>query len=214
LYPPGHWNEAGPARARVYGTDHHGKSLSSLRTADSEAIERMAGTMDVVHYMKGRSHSGYRHSVSGLSIETISSAGVSEHEDKNVGIPRGEVGEGGDDLILLVSPVELEPTSPVFRHPLAADQGDDPTLPHAVDAAYPSTESKNTTILTSPSRHVAHKVREYERRMSMEAPVSPTTPNTKYREERTKKRVEVKYGLAPKPSLFVANPDRSASTDS
>jgi hypothetical protein len=96
--------------------------------------------------------------------------------------------------------------SPTFRHPLSADQGDDPTLPHAVDAAQP-TIGKKTKTPTSPGA-VADKVRQFERRMSMEVPVSPTTPNTKHREERTKKRVEVNYGLAPKPSLFVANPDR------
>jgi hypothetical protein len=224
VYPPGprtqeprQSSDAGPSRAmlaRVYGADGHGKSLSSLKTADSEVIERMAGTMDVVHYLKSRSQSENRRSMSGLSIETYSSASVSEHEDKNVDTPRGGNGEGPDDenLILFASPLEIDTMSPTFRHPLSADQGDDPTLPHAVDAALPTIGSKKTKTPTSPSR-VADKVRQFERRMSMEVPMSPTTPNTKHREERTKKRVEVNYGLAPKPSLFVANPDRG-STDS
>jgi len=209
VYPPRHRtqksgepSDEGPSKlipTRVYGAERYGKSFSSLKTSDSEAIERMAGTMDVVHYMKSRSQSENRRSISGLSIETFSS--VSGHEDNDVGTTRGEK---GDNLILFAAPSEMLPMSPTFRHPLSADQGDDPTLPHAVDAAQPP---------TSPGS-VAEKVRNFERRMSMEAPVSPTTPNTKHREERTKKRVEVNYGLAPKPSLFVANPDRGGSTDS
>lgn len=196
--------DAGPSRAiptRIYGFDAHGKSLSSLRTADSEAIERMAGTMDVVHYMKSRSHSGYRNSASGLSVETFSSTEVDTPQPDD------------DNLIMFASPLEMEPTSPTFRHPLAADQGDDPTLPHAVDAALPAIESKMPKTPPS-SGNVVDKVKDYERRMSMEVPVSLATSNTTYREERTNKRVEMKYVLAPKPSLFVANPDRSASTDS
>lgn len=208
VYPPRHRtqksgepSDGGPSKlipTRVYAAEGYGKSFSSLKTSDSEAIERMAGTMDVVHYLKSRSHSENRRSVSGLSIETFSSA--SEHEDNDVITPRGE----RDNLILFASPSEMQPMSPTFRHPLSADQGDDPSLPHAVDAAQP-------TMPISPGS-VADKVRNFERRMSMEVPVSP---NTKQREERTKKRVEVNYGLAPKPSLFVANPDRGGgSTDS
>jgi hypothetical protein len=214
----GQSSDAGPFRAiptRVYAVDGHGKSLSSLRTADSEVIERMAGTMDVVHFMKSRNQSQNRYSASALSIDTYSSASVSEQEPKTADTrgERGGLRPDDDNLILFASPLEMKPTSPTFRHPLAADQGDDPTLPHAVDAALPTTESNESEAPTSPG-NVADRVRQFERRMSVEAPVSPTTPNTKYREERTKKRVEVNYGLVPKPSLFVANPDRSASTDS
>ena len=219
VYPPGHrpqelhhTHSLKAIPSRVYGADEHGKSLSSLRTADSEAIERMAGTMDVVHYLKSRSQSGYRNSVGGLSIDTSSSASVSEREDKNVNV--GREGLDDDNLILFASPLETKPTSPTFRHPLAADQGDDPTLPDAVDAALPANETQMANLSTVPTGSVNDMVQQFERRMSMEAPVSQTTPNTKHREERTKKRVEVNYGLAPKPSLYVANPDRSASGNS
>jgi len=41
---------------KVYKGGKHGKSLSSLRTADSDAIERMAGAIDVVQREQSGSH--------------------------------------------------------------------------------------------------------------------------------------------------------------
>jgi len=181
---------------RIYGTDRH-KSVSSLRTADSEAIER-AGTMDVVQIARSRFGSENRHSVGGTSIDTHASTFMLEERNRE---RSGHSASSGaeDNLIFFASPTEEAAVSPSLPHPLADAEE------HPARAGSP----------TLPASHIANRIRAYERRMSMEAPVSPPPTNTRHREERTKKRVEVKYGLAPKQSLFVANPDQMfGSSDS
>ena len=66
---------------------------------------------------------------------------------------------------------------------------------------------------------VAERVRAFERRMSREsAPALPPT-NTRWREERAGPasavvgRPSVRYGLVPRQSLFVANPDGGRGSD-
>jgi len=60
---------------------------------------------------------------------------------------------------------------------------------------------------------VAERVRAFERRMSRESALPPPPTNTRRREERVGPAAEVvarpsvRYGLVPRPSLFVANPD-------
>lgn len=181
--------------ARIYGTERYGKSVSSLRTADSEAIERMAGTMDVVQIARSRFGSENRHSMGGMSIDTHASTFMLDRERSG---HSPSVGGGEDNLIFFASPTEEAAVSPLAdgaeEHPAQAEESRNPTLPAA---------------------NVSNRIRAYERRMSMETPVSPPPTNTRHREERTKKRVEVNYGLAPKQSLFVANPDQMpGSSDS
>ncbi|KAJ3520532.1 hypothetical protein NM688_g9150 [Phlebia brevispora] len=63
---------------------------------------------------------------------------------------------------------------------------------------------------TSSTGSVAERVQAYERRMSqVDSPIKSPPPVP----SRTRRGASM-YGLAPKPSLFVANPDRKRGSDS
>ncbi|KAF8907288.1 hypothetical protein CPB84DRAFT_1843991 [Gymnopilus junonius] len=200
------------------GTTDHGKSMSSLRTTDTEAIERMAGTMEVVQRVKERNRwsSGSTSSAGGLSVDTHASMSGAGGRTGLAGL------EGhGEELIQFTSPVELEgfsvpastPTPlqlPPSSPPSAYKAKFVPVTPLHLDNV--DTPSPPATPM-SPSK-VAERVQAYERRMSQGQVGSPPPINTKQREERSKKRVEVDYGLVPRRSLFVANPDHRAPSGS
>lgn len=222
-------NEASGRGAAVYGADP-GKSLTSLRTADTEQIDRMAGTMDVVQRVRTRSRQTTGSLNSELSINT--------HET--------QYGSKGQELTNLTSPLEMLPgeslagtstgplTSPSTPSPpLSASSrlemfnrkqfSSSPPLPLFDDSQSPlspplsSPLSAFTATRTIHSPSVTARVRNYERRMS-QGQEQPLPTNTRQQEERSAKkdRVTVNYGLAPRPSLFVANPDHrnSRSSDS
>ena len=216
----------GRAVSMVYEAGY-GKSMSSLRTADSEAIERMAGTMDVFQRIKTRSNSnrttGSINSTGGISIDTLESSVDAGHNNY--------VGEGGtsqgilpDDLPMFSSPVEILPLQVPGGYD-ALEHSPPPRLSSPPLLSTPSSPRENSIRpITSPpplllksipnpmspsSPSVADRIQAFEKkRMSLEQQISsPPATNTKYREERTKKRVTVDYGLVPRASLFVANPD-------
>lgn len=188
--------------SKAYNVTGHGKSMTSLRTADSEAIERMAGTMDVVQRVKSRSSrwsSASRSSYGELSIKTEASA--SEMGENVI------VSEDREDAPHIVSsPVDIQLTAGSSKSPASP--------PSAFKPSFISSDPLhvgNSTSL-SPGK-VSERVQAYERRMSQDQTgILPL--NTKQIEERSKKRVEVKYGLVPRPSLFVANPDHHSSSGS
>ena len=208
--------QQGPISTRaMYGTGHE-KSMSSLRTADSEAIERMAGTMDVFQRIKTRSSSRRTmgSSADGISINTRRSS-LNEH-DNHV-----------DNLMTFSSPVEVSPlqssgdygtleyspprlsSPPLSSNVLQSQMSQMPSPPK--DDSIPRIGSpqplpSNRTPLSPSSPSVADRIQAFERHVTLAQTPSPPT-NTKYREERTKKRVTVDYGLVPRASLFVANPD-------
>ncbi len=194
---------------KLYGVDRHGKSVSSLKTVDSEAIERMAGTMDIVQRITTRSHRGTGSigSIGGLSLDTHASTHIWEREDR--------ISEADDsqnrterNLIMFTSPVEMERSVPTSPQLLDHE-------PAAVGTTLRSDLTLSPPISTAPhpsSSNVSQRVRTFDRRMSMEAPVSPPPTNTRHREERTKKVVEVNYGLARRPDLFITNPDRTSES--
>ena len=193
----------------VYGVDRHGKSVSSLKTADSEAIERMAVTMDVVQRMTTRSHRGTGSigSIGGLSIDTRASMHISEREDRMSEADGGQ-NRFQENLIMFTSPEEMERNVPTSPQPL-----DHETTPSGTTPGSDLTLSPPISMAPqSSSRNVSQRVRAFERRLSMEAPVSPPPTNTRHREERTKKVVEVNYGLARRPDLFITNPDRTSES--
>ena len=211
----------GRAASIVYETGH-GKSMSSLRTVDSEAIERMAGTMDVFQRIKTRSNSnrttGSINSADGISIDTLGSSVDVGHNNYVSG---GGTSKGilPDDLPTFSAPVEISPlkalggydalecstrlsSRPLLSTPLSPRE--DSIRP----IASPSPLLLKSTPMSPSSPSVADRIHAFEKRMSLEQQTSsPPATNTKYREERTKKRVTVDYGLVPRASLFVANPD-------
>lgn len=169
--------------SKVYGA--HGKSSSSLRTANSEAIERMVGTMDVAQRVRTGSN------------RTRESTATSLADDPHD--TRSSIFE--DDQPIVTSP--LEATFAERAHSPGSKQS--PPISPALSSA--------TSLNSAGSRSssVADRVREFERRMTRD--VTPPPTNTKYREERTRKTSHVNYGLVPRASLFVANPDhRHASS--
>ncbi|KAF9485129.1 hypothetical protein BDN70DRAFT_917084 [Pholiota conissans] len=194
----------------------HGKSMSSLRTADSEAIERMAAAMDVTQRVKSRSRwgSGSTSSGGGLSIDTHGSESVSEVGD-HASLKGNEQELGAEDLLVFTaSPVDDAET------PRAIQAAGPSRLPSPPPPPPPVEKSTTTKFMPTPivesgkQGKVSSRIKDYERHMSLGEPISPAPTNTKHREERTKKRVEVDYGLVPRASLFVANPDHRLSNTS
>jgi hypothetical protein len=195
----------GRAVSMVYETGH-GKSMSSLRTADSEAIERMAGTVDVYQRMKTRSFSNRTtrsiNSTGGVSIDTLWSSVEAGHNNY---VSRGGTSQEilPDVLPMFSSPVEIIPLEPLAGYdPLLLST---PSSPRE-DSIRPITSSPLlfTTPMSPTSPSVADRIHVFENRVSLEQSSSLPVTNTKYPK---KKRVNVDYGLVPRASLFVANPD-------
>lgn len=221
--------------SRMYDTGH-GKSMSSLRTADSEAIERMAGTMDVFQRIKTRSDcrrtTGSISSGDGMSIDTRRSSSNTEYDNyvSGGGTNQAEQRVSPDhDLMVLSSPVEILPlgvygasgtsagsSAPenlppqLSSPPLLSKVSQSPKAPSSPGdgsirpiGSPPPIPSQSISILPTSSS-VADRIQAFER---LERTFPPPATNTKHHEERTKKRVTVDYGLVPRASLFIANPD-------
>ena len=195
----------GRAVSMVYEMGH-GKSMSSLRTADSEAIERMAGTMDVFQRRSNSNRTtGSINSTGGVSIDTLWSSVDAGHNDH---VSRGGTRRENfpDDLPMFSSPVELLPLQALRNYdpPLLST----PPSPRE-DSIRPITSSsplllKSSTPLSPSSPSVADRIHAFEKYMSLEQSSSPPVTNAKHPK---KKRVTGDYGLVPRASLFVANPD-------
>lgn len=194
----------------------HGKSVSSLRTVDSEAIEWMAGTMDVFQRRSSsRRTTGSINSTGGMSMDTLGSSWNSRHDS--------HVNEGattqGDNLPTFPSPIQ--------RSPLGAP-GDHDALEHSHRLTFPPPlsmpsspkdgsirsigsppplPSKSIMLMPPKSPSVSDRIHAFERRISLDQTASSPATNPKYPEARAKKKITVDYGLVPRASLFVANPD-------
>ena len=189
------------SNTRMYGGGH-GKSLSSLCTVDSEAIERIAGTMDVVQRIKTGSH---------YSRESGSSVG-----NTSIDTHRPDEASAFGALDMSSSPVETAPTELSRVLPLNSNSKAPPpaiippkTSSPGLMGVFVSPNGANRPR-SPPASGIASRVQAYEQRMSPNQLPSPT--NTRQREERTKKPITVNYGLAPRPSLFIANPDHKLSS--
>lgn len=184
--------------SRVYGV--HGKSSSSLRTADSELIERMVGTMDVAQRVRTGSHRTQESTGTSLSAEipALEDGRLMEHL--------------GDDHPLVASPLGMsswdvtrsfeDPPSRSLTPPL----GQLSLIPVSPSAVSPEGDSVKQPLRRES---VAARVQAYERRMSHDGEL----PDINLKEERARHRSQlVDYGLVPRPSLFVANPDHRLSS--
>ncbi|ESK94036.1 adagio protein 1-like [Moniliophthora roreri MCA 2997] len=210
--------------SRLYGG--HGKSMSSIRTADSEALERMAA-MDVVQ--RERTESG--------SNRTRESTGTSYDSDwiaEDGTMPN--VIHGVDMSFNASSPTEMTsaesravpptiPAPPPAAVHIAMKTSPPPTTTppasHSSSAASSSTSlstdgsaGTNRSVRPLSGSNVSARVQAYEQRLS-QAQKSPSVTNTKQLEERISKRKSktpsVGYSLVPRPSLYVANPDHKAT---
>jgi len=185
---------------RMYSKVGHERSVSSLQTAqtaDSEVLERI-GSLDIVqrdltigcgNIYGGRPLSAVMpDDTSGLAHEARSSL-------------------SGDDDISETAEVRWF-TPPVGAKPTVVPS------PSGRAAFLPGARSPPPKPRPSGGM-VASRVQAFEQRLSIDAEASkPPTPDeksTKHREVivgKHRDRSMVKYGFAPRPSLFVANPDR------
>ena len=178
------------ARDQQAYTGSHRKSVSSLqtaRTADSDAIERMGG-MDIIQRV-ATSH----------SHQTSPSTGRDTPDGEQplaISRPLSAVASSG---LSDGSRGRVESDSTVDS-PLEITKADSPHRPLS-------------------GGNVLSRIQTYERRISdvetasTSSPLSPDGRNTRKREVNpSKNRVSIHYGFAPKPSLFVANPDHNGST--
>jgi Galactose oxidase, central domain len=223
--PLPHQPVLGRVASMVYNTEH-GKSMSSLRTADSEAIERMAGTMDVFQRINTSNNSrrttGSINSTGGVSIDTLGSSVDSGHDNHVSGRRTSQRIMPDDPLMFSVntklfsSPIEILPLQAPggcddaieYSPPRPSSSLSTPSPPKDSPIRFissPPLLSKNT-LISSSSPRVTDRIHAFEKRIAREQTSSPLATN-KYREERMKRSVTVDYGLVPRASLFVANPD-------
>lgn len=198
---------SGP-KSTVYTADP-GKSLTSLRTADTEQIERMAGDMDVVQRLRTRSQRTTGSIGSSLSIDTQGT--TYDGTGRVVPISSSESPPKDDSSDTPAPPAFLSST-PAWQKPLTEHSvpSDETPMPETRSPFFGPT---NPTAKTS----VATRVHMYERRLSQDQELLSLT-NTRQLEERSpkKNRISVDYGFVRRPNLFVANPDHrnSRSSDS
>ncbi|KAF9243478.1 hypothetical protein BU15DRAFT_72149 [Melanogaster broomeanus] len=175
----------------------HGRSVSSFhsgRTANTESAERLGGTYDVVQRIASDGSTSRRTPSEGSAETTehgLLAINSSEPSDASI---------SGKPLFLGQAPTAS------FQTLLSRE-------------AYEATPSPCSETITSPdpvptfpSRGavVSSRVKAYERRMSeeLESQLRPLPRNTHTREEMpSRNRPTVQYGLAPRASLYIANPD-------
>ncbi|KAG0706752.1 hypothetical protein DFH29DRAFT_899844 [Suillus ampliporus] len=163
-------------------------SVHSGRTANTEVAERLGGSYDVVQRIASDGSTSRR-------TASIGSIGANEH-----GILDG------------ISSDQTDLTSPAISPALHSPSSSKEHIP-------PSRAESPTTYCSGPTRAAAHvvssRVQEIERRMtnSLEGERSPPPRNTRKREEvPSRTRPSIQYGLAPRASLYVANPDNGVPT--
>ena len=196
----------GRVASMVYNTGH-GKSMSSLRTADSEAIERMAGTMDVFQRINTSNNShrttGSINSTGGRSIDTLGSS-LDGHDNHVSGSRTSQRIMPDDPLTFSVntklfsSPIEILPLQApggcddVIEYspprpsssPLLSTPSPPKDSPIRFISSPPPLLSKNNLISPS-SPGVADRIHAFEKGIALEQTSSPLATN-KYREERMK----------------------------
>jgi len=165
-------------------------SIGTGHTADSEAIERM-GRMDVVQ--RGGTVSSVGTSESNADAIEDASLYPTRDDDLSV-VMEGDIASGSSRSVLrsdvVQSPVAVdnyEPDSPLIRPP-----------PYPTAEGYSSGNSSSATSGAGSGSRVSDRVRAYEEREA--AHPRETRRST--------------YGLAPRASLYIANPEPKTSDDS
>ncbi|KAF9489781.1 hypothetical protein BDN71DRAFT_1455602 [Pleurotus eryngii] len=194
------------AETHVQGI-HNGKSTTSLqttRTMDSEALERLGGTMQVVQRIRDASGSADSGNASFRRLSRVDTLSSNDSGyDADVAVLAG--------MFTSRSPEELPED---VMTPLATSPFQTPDFPgvHPPPTKTPSTPSpRPPPPRLAPGGKVASRVAAYERRMSQDVD-SPIASPVGVKEDKTRRK-HVDYGLVPRPSLFVTNPDsRKGST--
>ncbi|KDQ24379.1 hypothetical protein PLEOSDRAFT_1046683 [Pleurotus ostreatus PC15] len=194
------------AETHVQGI-HNGKSTTSLqttRTMDSEALERLGGTMQVVQRIRDASGSADSGNASFRRLSRVDTLSSNDSSyDAEIAVLAG-----------MFTNRSLEEKMEGVMTPLATSPIQSPNSPgaHSSPTKTPSTpSSRPPPPRLAPGGKVASRVAAYERRMSQDVD-SPIASPVGVKEDKTRRK-HVDYGLAPRPSLFVTNPDsRKGST--
>lgn len=175
----------------MYASVHHGRSATSLqtsKTADSAQMEQMGRTMDIVQKGTLSSHGSH------ASKASMDSGSSFEREPDEPGAPTSTMGP-----LSMFIPADLH-TGADGDHGAAATA----SLVQSPTAMTPLSPSR-TRPTTARAGSVAARVEAFEQH----ARPPPSPPSSSSRPKKGRQGV---YGLAPKPSLFVANPDRRTSS--
>jgi hypothetical protein len=201
----------------LYRETTHGRSASSLQTANTDTLERVGGTMDIVQ------RDG--------TLDSQSSALTNPFADDEFGVA-GIGRSASASSSYVVSPLRalyvrgepshtstptesscelpLPPPPPPPPAPATPEPPDVPSEESGEPPAFDSGIDVRPRVSAGGEPHspgVSERVRAFERRMSRDIELPPPPTNTRRREERASPRPVVRYGLVPRPSLFVANPD-------
>ncbi|KAI0822521.1 hypothetical protein BC628DRAFT_1326966 [Trametes gibbosa] len=189
----------------MYASVHHGRSASSLqtsKTADSEVIERMGRTMDIVQQGTISSHA------SGASTDSGATADAYGHPPASPSSSSASSTTGDYQLgalaIAIPAPVEEGDENPAMSNLVQS-----PTAMSATQAAGSPSVGRDEARRPSPPRRLTPGSVVAARIAALEQQARSPPPQS-----RSKKARGSVYGLAPKPSLFIANPDRRGGSGS
>ena len=202
--------QMGRRHPSLYREMSHGKSASSLQTANTDSLERVGGTMDIV-----------QRDATLDSQFTTQTNPFADDEFGVVGHGRSASASASASSSFASSPLRalFVRGEPSYSSTRTASSSELPVStaspPPAPETSSPPHELTDLTfgvsvVPAAGSPHspgVSERVRAFERRMSRDSEPPPSPTNTRRREERTTPRPVVRYGLVPRPSLFVANPD-------
>lgn len=196
------------AAGHLYSTSGHEHSTTSFKTsktADSAALEKLAGRYDIALREATDSSSdlspsslGHGHEREG-TWSSIARSLMTPRAPSPALIEEGEsnILDPSDSSQIVTSPTETVfiPLSPTSR---AKDESERKPVRRT-----PSSPTKKGAV--------AARIAEYEKRMSVDlesaSPIirakSPPTPG-----KRKSENVNIKYGLVHRPELFIANPDQ------
>lgn len=202
----------GVSKAGKVGSAYAASTKSSIKTANSELIERMDGRVEVVQRALSLTSRGTASPATTFDSRADSHQwGASSMEEASgsddTHQPWTTASEGETEVLIAESPTET-----TYRG--NGSPTDTRTDMSSNMEPQPDASSSNTSTGAQERRHrpprrtltgaVAERVSAYERRLSQSPPLD-TTPRPK--DERSR-RGGVGYGLVPKASLFIANPDR------
>ena len=217
-------------RPSLYHDTSHGRSATSLQTANTDMLEQLGGTMDIIQrdgtldsHLTPFVGTPYLDEEFGAALATghSGSLGTGGVQRLRALLVRGESSyhstRTGSSSASIDSPLMLSPPpsgavtpNPEFTEPASPPVLEEEEKPEAAAVA----AAENGGSGGGPhSPGVTERVRALERRMSRDSAPPPSPTNTRRREERTTSpppvmaRPAVRYGLVPRPSLFVANPD-------
>ncbi|THH00363.1 hypothetical protein EW026_g2149 [Hermanssonia centrifuga] len=191
---------------KIYSSHQHGRSASSLqtaRTANSENLDRLGQTMQIVQ--KGSTMRS-NHSAD-PSLTSTNSTREYSPERREASPPQAQSSAGGKPLSIVASSLSGDSAEMLVMSP-----GEITTEEYSKKRASPPPQHPKRPLppeRTSSGSIVAARIQAYERRMSQQEEPLKSPPPVPVR---ARNRATSTYGLAPKPSLFVANPDRKRSS--